>query len=75
MGETAFLAVFVFSNGLIFTQPRIFRRFLADISETVPLRQKLKKVIFKTIIPSNFEFNGEVARNNGPSNFSVELRL
>ena len=43
-----------FSNGVIFTHPRIFRRFLADISETVPLRQKLKKVIFKTIIPSNF---------------------
>ena len=40
--------------GLIFTQPCIFGRFLADISETVPLRQKLKKVIFKTIIPSNF---------------------
>ena len=56
MGETAFFAFFVFSNGLIFTQPRIFRRFLADISETVPLRQKLKKAIFKTIIPSNFPF-------------------
>ena len=27
-----------FSNGVIFTHPRIFRRFLADISETVPLR-------------------------------------
>ena len=45
-----------FSNGVVFTHPRIFRRFLADISETVPLRQKLKKVIFKTIIPSNFPF-------------------
>ena len=42
------------SNGVVFTHPSIFRRFLADISETVPLRQKLKKVIFKTIIPSNF---------------------
>ena len=27
-----------FSNGVIFTHPRIFRRFLADISETVHLR-------------------------------------
>ena len=30
--------IFVFCNGVIFTQPCIFRRFLADISETVGLR-------------------------------------
>ena len=33
-----FLCFTMHFNGLIFTQPCIFRRFLADISETVPLR-------------------------------------
>jgi len=30
--------IFAFCNGVIFTRPCIFRRFLADISETVRLR-------------------------------------
>ena len=30
--------IFAFCNGVIFTRPFIFRRFLADISETVRLR-------------------------------------
>ena len=30
--------ILLFSNGFIFTHPCIFRRFLADISGTVPLR-------------------------------------
>ena len=44
----------MFSNGLIFTHSCIFRRILADISETVRLDVKIPGKVAWTIIPSNF---------------------
>ena len=41
--------VLVFSNGLICTHPCIFRRFLADISETVPLRWRKQTAFFSIL--------------------------